>query len=176
MITTVLVVSLFAADPAVDPSVERARTAVNPFKGALKDALMKALETSPEAAIEVCTKRAPELAKEASKDGVTVGRSAFKLRNEANAPKPWVTDAMKELSKEKSNTPAFRVVKLKDGRVGYAEAIWTGAMCLACHGEKIAKPVEDKLKAAYPKDAARGFKEGDFRGVFWAELDAPQKK
>lgn len=150
--------------------VEQAKSAVNPFKKNLKETLTKAMETSPEAAIEVCSKRAPELAKEASTSNVTVGRSALKLRNPKNAPRPWLEKAMAELATEKSGSEASRVVTLPDGTVGYAEAIWTAAPCLVCHGKTIAPGVDAKLKAAYPNDVARGFSEGDFRGVFWAEV------
>ncbi len=154
--------------------VDQAKAAVNPFKKNLKEALFKALETSPEAALDVCSQRAPELAKAASSPAVTVGRSALKLRNTANAPKPWLATAMAELAKEKSGTEASRVVVLPDGTVGYAEPIWLAPPCLVCHGKTLAPGLEAKLKAAYPNDAARGFEAGDFRGVFWAEVK-PQK-
>ena len=159
---------------AVPTPVDQAKSALNPFKKALKETLFKALETSPEVAIDVCSKRAPELAQQASTGTVTVGRSALRLRNPANAPRPWLEKAMAELAKEKPGTEAQRVVTLPDGTVGYAEAIWTAAPCLVCHGKTIAPALEAKLKAAYPKDAARSFAEGDFRGVFWAEVKLPK--
>ena len=167
--THILIAAMLAAAPS---PVEQAKAAVNPFKKTLKETLFKALETSPEAAIDVCSKRAPELAKEASSANVTVGRSAFKLRNPANAPKPWLEKAMAELAKEKPGTEVHRVVTLADGTVGYAEAIWMGAPCMVCHGKSIAPGLEAKLKSAYPSDKATGFSEGEFRGVFWAEVKA----
>lgn len=166
---TLLLALMLSATP-----VEQAKSAVNPFKKALKQTLLEALKTSPEAAIEVCSKRAPELARESATATVTVGRSAFKLRNQANAPKPWLAAAMVELSKEKSGTEAHRVVTLPDGTTGYAEAIWMAAPCLVCHGKALPPALEAKLNTAYPADTARGFSEGDFRGVFWAEVK-PQK-
>jgi hypothetical protein len=166
---SLLVVLMLSATP-----VEQAKSAVDPFKKTLKQTLTEALKTSPEAAIEVCSKRAPELAKEASTEKVTVGRSAFKLRNPGNAPKPWLEAVMTELSKEKSGSDAHRVVKLPDGSTGYAEAIWMAAPCLVCHGKSIAPGLEAKLNAAYPQDKAKGFAEGDFRGVFWAEVKPPK--
>lgn len=147
-----------------------ARAALAPFKKTLLSTLTKALETSPDGAIEVCSVKAPELARAASSERVTVGRSALKLRNDANAPKAWLAPVMKELAAEQSGTAASRTVTLPDGTVGYAEAIWTGPMCLTCHGEALAPSIDAKLKARYPKDTARGFKPGEFRGVFWAEV------
>lgn len=156
---------VLTAAPADD-----ARAALAPFKKTLKDTLFKALETSPEAAIEVCSVRAPELARAASSPTITVGRSAFKLRNPKNAAPAWLTPVMTELSKEKSGSEVSRTVTLPDGRVGYAEPIWMAGPCLTCHGKTIAPALDAKLKAAYPQDAARGFELGEFRGVFWAEV------
>ncbi len=170
MIPLLLSVMLSAAPTPV----EQAKSAINPFKKTLKETLLGALKVSPEAAIDVCSKRAPELAKEASRGNVTVGRSAPRLRNPANAPRPWLVPVMAELATEKPGTEAQRVVTLPDGTVGYAEAIWTAAPCLVCHGKSLAPALEARLDAAYPKDTARGFAEGDFRGVFWAEVK-PQK-
>lgn len=151
--------------------VTKAQASLAPFKSSLKGALQKAMAESPEAAIEVCAKRAPELATEHSQGGVTLGRSAEKLRNPANAPRPWLAPVMARLAKAQSGTDAHEVVALDGNRRGYAEAIWIGPQCLTCHGENISPSIATKLDARYPKDAARGFKQGDFRGVFWVEVD-----
>ena len=169
-----LLLSLTLASAATPTPVEQAKAAVNPFKKALKETLFKALETSAEAAIDVCSKRAPDLAKEASSGTITVGRSTFKLRNPSNAPMAWLSKAIAELAKEKSGSEASRVVTLPDGTVGYAEAIWVAPQCLVCHGKTIAPPLAAKLRAAYPNDAARGYEMGDFRGVYWAEVKPPK--
>lgn len=171
-------VALTACGPRGPTDAEttaRAQAAISPFKKSLKDALMTELSKSPVGAIDVCAEKAPALAKEASKDGVRVGRSSAKLRNQANAPPPWVVPVIEELSKAPSGTAASRVVDLGEGKRGYAEAIWLDAPCLLCHGASIAPEVEAKIAQRYPKDAARGFEAGDFRGVFWAELDPPEK-
>lgn len=172
----VLTIALMSVGCRSQPSdaaiADKARAAIAPFKSTLKDALTKAMAESPESAIVVCSEKAPELARTHSKDGVVVGRSAHKLRNPANAPRPWLGPVMERLSKAPSGSSAHEVVKLPDGRHGYAEAIWVQAPCLACHGEAIAPGVAQKLDAKYAHDGARGFREGDFRGVFWAEIDA----
>jgi len=175
-VTALLAALVLAGTPADAQVSQRAQQVLAPFKKDLKQALTQAMKESPEAAIEVCATVAPALAKANSKDGVTVGRSALKLRNPKNAPAPWLEKAMKQLAKAKPGTPASKVVALPGGRVGYAEAIWTAEPCLTCHGAKVAPTVEAKLKDRYPEDQARGFTKGAFRGVFWAELDAPAKK
>jgi hypothetical protein len=169
-----LVVTLVLAQSAPDAQqLARARAAVAPFKKQLKEALTGAMKASPVSAIDVCATQAPALAKAASRDGVTVGRSAFQLRNPVNAPRPWLSEAMKALSTAASGSDATKAVPLPGGRLGYAEAIWVQAPCLVCHGAEVASPIADELRQRYPADAARGFREGDFRGVFWAEVDAP---
>lgn len=154
-----------------DVVVTRARAALAPFKTTLREELGRALQASPERAIDVCAQRAPELARSASRDGITVGRSAIKLRSPANAPRPWLGPVMDKLSKAPSGAEAVQVVSLPDGRRGYAEAIWMGPPCLTCHGEALAPSIADKLRERYPNDAARGFRIGELRGVFWAELE-----
>lgn len=160
-----LLAGLLTAAPADD-----AKQALAPFKKSLMEALLGALKTSPEAAIEVCSTRAPQLAKEASTAHVTVGRSALKLRNVKNAPPAWLAPVMAELAKAPRGTQTSRTVPLPGGGTGYAEPIWTGAACLTCHGKNVAPSVDAKLKQLYPADAARGFEEGELRGVFWAEV------
>lgn len=181
MVSSFLVVSLISAAPGAapdagvgvtDPVALRARSVLGPFKKQLKETLVSTMKQSPEAAIDVCAKVAPELAQAASKDGVVVGRTSARLRNPANAPAAWVVPLLAELAKEKPGSDAWRVVELPGGKKGYAEALWTQEPCLACHGEAIAPGVDAKLKAAYPKDAARGFKLDELRGVAWAEIEA----
>ena len=46
------------------------------------------------------------------------------------------------------------------------KAIPTGAVCLNCHGTKIAPEVSQALAGLYPEDRATGFNEGDIRGAF----------
>ncbi len=61
-------------------------------------------------------------------------------------------------------------MRLPTGGYGYAEPIWVQAPCLQCHGEHVAPSVDAAIRARYPADVARGFREGDFRGVFFAEV------
>jgi hypothetical protein len=159
--------------PSDAETAARAQAAIAPFKKSLREALMAELAKSPAGAIDVCAETAPALAKEASKAGVRLGRASAKLRNPANAPPGWLPPVMEELAGAPRGTAASRVVDLGDGKRGYAEAIWLDAPCLLCHGTAIAADVEAKIAERYPHDAARGFLLGDFRGVFWAELDPP---
>ncbi len=148
----------------------RAKAALEPFKSSLKAELGAALSASPEQAVAVCAERAPSLARQASKDGVVVGRSAQKLRNAGNAAPEWVAPLMDELSRARPDGATSRLATLPDGKRGYVEAVRVGPQCLTCHGEAVTPSVSAAIEARYPKDAARGFRAGDFRGVLWVEL------
>ena len=174
ILSGVALLSCAKEPPRPDEGViaSRAQVALAPYKGALKSELTLALARGPDAAIDVCSTRAPELSLEHSKDGVHVGRASNRLRNPANAPASWLTPVIDELAKTPSGSAEHRVVSLPDGRWGYAEPIWGQAPCLTCHAESVAPPVDAKRRARYPGDAARGYHAGDFRGVFFAEVDA----
>lgn len=153
-------------------AVKDGQAALGPFKQALQGALKGGLEKGPEAAIEVCGARAPELAREASKDGVRVGRTSEKLRSPANASPAWVTPLLAELAARGAKGGEGKAVALEGGRRGYVEAIAVQPLCLTCHGETIAPAVAERLRARYPEDRATGYREGDLRGVLWVELPA----
>lgn len=147
----------------------RGAEAIEPFKRQLKEALVAGLEQGPVQAISVCQVKAPELAEEASSSTIKVGRSSNKLRNRANAPKPW----MKPFLDRYENEPDQRepaAVLIDDHTVGYVEPIFVQPLCVTCHGAQIAPDVEAKLEELYPQDQATGYAPGDFRGIFWAEL------
>ena len=149
--------------------IERGEKALRPFKKNLMNALMEGLNDGPGAAIEVCQVMAPDIAIEVSSGGLELGRTSHKLRNEHNAPKDW----MKPLLAGYVATPGKtepEVVQLKDGAVGYVEPIFVKRMCLACHGSAISPSVLSLIDEYYPRDQARDFKEGDFRGLFWVEF------
>lgn len=143
--------------------------ALGPFKKQLKAALMGAMKDGgPTAAIHVCSSVAPALAKSASTDKVTVGRSSSRLRNPDNAAQPWLAPVLEEMNKLDDPAGATRTVELPDGRVGYAEAILVAEPCLACHGEQVSDEVAALLQQKYPDDRATGYSAGDLRGVFYA--------
>jgi hypothetical protein len=171
-----IVLSVVLALPACDRSkineskyLEAGEAAVLPFKKSLKAALVSGLESGAVGAISVCRMEAPELATAASKGGVRVGRTSRKLRNPANAPKPWMEPLLDRYQGDpEAREPAAVIVD--DQTVGYVEPIFMQPLCVTCHGETIAPELAAKLEELYPSDQARGYAAGDFRGVFWAEL------
>jgi hypothetical protein len=152
------------------PEAVRAREILKPFKEGFLQALTSMLAQGPVPAIEGCRSVAPALAEAASTNGVRVGRTSHKLRNPQNAPKDWMEPFLDEFQKLPPDPSAFRVVKLPNGRVGYAEPIYVKPLCLTCHGSNLEPGLRAKLSELYPQDRATGFNEGDFRGLMWVEL------
>ena len=158
------VLSVFAE--AGDDAAARGASLLAPFKAQLKGALMDGMQQGPAQAIEVCSKDAPDIAASLSVDGVSMGRSSHKLRNTANASPDWLAPVIDAYASGEAELAPV-VVELEDGRKGYAEPILVQPMCLTCHGATVHADVADRIAALYPDDAATGFSDGDFRGVFW---------
>jgi hypothetical protein len=148
----------------------RGAEAIAQLRSGLMKALSMALAESPEMAIGVCRDDAPALARAAAAPGVSVGRTSDRLRNPRNAPAPWMETWLAHyLASPDDREP--RVVALEDGRVGRVEPITVQPPCLTCHGEDLSPAVAARLAELYPDDRARGYEVGDFRGLFWAEVD-----
>ncbi len=165
-----------AAAEAAPPGLKkRARAVLGPFKKSLKGALVGAMEAGgPIAAIEACRLKAPELAKAAAKEGITVGRTSHKLRNPANAPKAWHKEILDRWREQPRDDKRHTLAPLGEGRWGYAEAIYLQPLCLGCHGptEGLGPELREALAEHYPDDRATGLSEGELRGIFWVELPA----
>jgi hypothetical protein len=159
-----------AEAPANDQEwLRRGAATLAPFKERLLAALKEGLERGAGSAIQVCRIRAPELAAAAGSATVRVGRSSHRLRNPANAPRPWMEPILAEYRAE-GGSRAPRVVGLPDGGTGYAEPIFVQPICLQCHGETLRPEVRDRLRELYPDDRAVDFRGGEFRGIFWVEF------
>ena len=77
----------------------------------LSGRLMEVMQSAgPAAAIDVCSQEAVAIAEAVGKEyGVAIGRTSFRLRNPANAPRDWV----KPFVEQRSDTPQH--VQLDDG-------------------------------------------------------------
>jgi len=150
---------------AVEPQAAKAEAAFGALRARLLARVSEAVgQGGPASAIAVCNVEAPGLTAEIGRaQGVEVGRTSFRLRNPANAPRPW---AAAHVSAAK---PAPAWFDLGD-RVGVLQPMPLGAVCLGCHGAQLQPDVAEALKAKYPGDQATGFAEGDLRGYFWAEV------
>jgi hypothetical protein len=155
------------------PATSAAEAAMDEIQKNMLSALTaKMAEGGPVAAVAACQSIAPALtASIAQARGVDLGRTSFRLRNVRNAPRPWAVAAVQAAAGKKAAAESIRYLDLGD-RVGILRPIPVGAPCLACHGDaaKFSPELKATLAAAYPKDEAVGFQEGDLRGFFWAEV------
>lgn len=153
--------------------VTTAQGAIGELKKTLSGRLQEAIKSGGHASgIEVCASEAGKLTADiAAKNGVEIGRSSLKLRNEQNAPRPWVKAYLSEVAGKPAKDVKPAVYDLGD-KLGVVEPLPTQALCVSCHGapEGIPAEVKQKLGERYPKDQATGFAEGDLRGVAWVEL------
>jgi len=153
---------------------ERARMASQTLGVALMGELAGALaEGPPEEAVDVCARVAQEISRRVSREnGVSVRRTALRVRNPANAPDAWERAHLERWEAAGNAAvlaPVDEVVETPTGR----ELRWLGPivlqdLCTTCHGDPEAMP--DALRATiaehYPEDAAVGFAPGDLRGAF----------
>ena len=174
----VLATSSALARPQADipPEVVASREVVQKFSATLKEALQQAVQSGgPVNGIAVCHDQAGQIATDLGQQlGMLVGRTSLKIRNPANAPDNWELAVLKQFEARKAqgepaDTLEFSaVIDDEQGRktFRYMKAIPTAAPCLTCHGAAINPEVDARLKALYPNDQARGFKEGELRGAF----------
>lgn len=163
-------------NPNAPSEIIDSRSAAQKFGATLKEALQQAMQSGGAVnGIAVCHDKAGQIAAELSQQlGMLVGRTSLKIRNPANAPDNWELAVLKQFDARKAQGEPvdklefFAVIDDDQGQktFRYMKAIPTAALCLGCHGENISPEVDAKLKALYPNDAARGFREGDLRGAF----------
>lgn len=153
----------------------QARALVKTFAMRLKSELVSALKAGgPEAAIDVCNTEAPAIADElASEKGWMVGRTAIRLRNQANTPDAWergVLDRFQAAAATGADLAKLEHFEMtnQDGETifRYMKAIPVQEPCLTCHGKDVSASLRAKIRAVYPEDAATGFSIGELRGAF----------
>jgi hypothetical protein len=151
----------------------KAEQAMNELQQALLSKLKTAMDSGgPAAAVEVCRADARAIADAvAKKHGVELGRTSHRVRNPANAPRPWARAIVERSAGATAAAEAIRTVDLGD-RVGVLRPIGTAETCTRCHGreEEVRRSIGATLAAAYPDDRATGFAPGDLRGWMWAEV------
>lgn len=174
-ILAALLLSAPAAAQELDGLKAEGAKLIKTYADSLKDELSAALQAGgPSRAIEVCRAQAPAIAaKVSAESGWTVRRTSHRIRNAASAPDAYESRVLDEflarLAKGEGPASLMRaeVVDEGGGKVfRLVKAIPIQDMCLDCHGTQIDPWVRDRLRAAYPDDAATGFKLGDIRGVF----------
>ncbi|MEZ5946568.1 MAG: DUF3365 domain-containing protein [Hyphomonas sp.] len=166
-----------AATPAAPDAaeVDGARYAAGLLGSRLKGRLMAAMqEGGPEAAVAVCAEEAPVIAAEVSAEtGYTVGRTALRVRNPANAPDAWEETqlhAFIDALADGADPATLEVAELVDDNgtatLRWARPILLDAPCATCHGQEVDPALLANIHERYPEDTATGFAIGDVRGMF----------
>lgn len=154
--------------PTQTQQLERAQEARKVLFSRLSTELKSALEEGgPVQAISVCKDSAPVIAQAVSQEqGLRIGRTSFKLRNQANAPPEWAVPWVEKQVDEVTYLAG------PGGEFGVLLPIRVQSACLSCHGseETIPPEVQATLAGAYPEDKATGFSVEDLRGWFWVEV------
>jgi hypothetical protein len=163
------------SEPGDQADIADAKAAIKDFAGSLQTVLKTTMQSSgPVVAIGVCNTQASPISRRvAAEHDMALSRVSLKNRNPANAPNDWQTLVLEDFEKQKLagkdiTTLAWsETVNAGDGQeFRFMKAIPTGAVCLNCHGTKIAPEVSQALAGLYPEDRAAGFSEGDIRGAF----------
>lgn len=165
----------WAGEP-VDASLNRARAAVKELGEGLKGQLVDAIKSGgPHAAISVCKTVAPGLASDASeKHGLSVRRTALKVRNPANAPDGFERRVLEDFMKRAG--AGEDVSKLEHAEMVTENGIQTfrfmkaipmaAEPCSICHGTAVDAGLKAEIDKLYPADQATGFTPGEVRGAF----------
>lgn len=152
------------------------RKLVEDTQARLGQKLTQALELGgPVAAIGVCHLEAPAISKEMLQEtGVTVRRTALKVRNSDNAAtedeRQVLTDFKQRLQGEADAIPEHFQQRV-DGSSVFMRAVIAQPQCLVCHGNVTAE-IQQVLHRMYPDDKATGYQAGDLRGAFVVEWPA----
>ncbi len=155
-------------------AVNEAKEITKTFAGSLKKELQSAMKSGgPIKALEVCnTKALPITTQVAKEKGAQISRVSLKNRNPENVPSDWQKTVLEEFDARAAK--GEDVVKMgsamvieNDGKkqLRFMKALPTGGVCLTCHGEKLADPVQAKLNELYPDDKATGYSLGQVRGA-----------
>lgn len=155
------------------PAISRADAIIVAQHGALLSQLTRALsEGGPGLAIQSCHLDATSNANWISRrQGYALGRTSDRLRSPTNTPRPWAATIVKEYAGRQAADVEGFAVDLGD-RVGVMRPIVMRPMCESCHGpaEKITPVVQKVLHERFPADHAIGFRTGEIRGWYWAEM------
>ncbi len=174
----VMVTGCGSAEDTPEPTendIYEARAAARRLGSALKTRLVAAMqEGGPQAGVAVCAEEAPDIARRLSAEtGVTVGRTALRVRNPQNAPDPWERRQIETFMTQQqagADPARLEASTINTGPDGtffrWAKPILMDAPCTVCHGKAINSDLYADIKAIYPDDKATGFAPGEIRGIF----------
>lgn len=99
-----------------------------------------------------------------------IGRVSDRARNSENKTPSWMMSTLDKYKKSSSKNKLTARLLTHNKNDYVVKPIYMKGVCLKCHGSKIPLETKKLLEEKYPKDKAIGYKEGDFRGLFWVKL------
>lgn len=145
---------------------------VDSVQTTLKVNLVKAMqEGGPVNAVEFCNVEAmPITASYSGKYNTTVKRVSDKNRNPNNAASNYELAVMEDFRQTMaSGKPALPKVAIDaDGKKHFYAPIFTGGVCLTCHGnpKNMQPELVSVLDSLYPNDKAKGYAVDELRGIW----------
>lgn len=163
------------ADSLREASIIKGREAAKALGSALKEELLSAIEKEgPIGALEVCNEKAPDIARSLSqKKGMKIGRTALRVRNQANTPDRWEKlqlESFVQRLQAGEDAGELESYTLMNDHFRYMKAIPMQGLCATCHGEAISSELENAIKDLYPQDQATGYAPGEIRGAFTVSI------
>lgn len=156
-----------------------AKTAIMKMAKTLKVNMKSHMKSGgPLEAVDFCSQQAGNIENSINKsyqNGISVKRISLKYRNAKNAPTQDEKEVLQELQRKidsgKKLPPLF-IERVSNNHYKVYKPIYLNKVCLNCHGDvsSLNKAVYKKIEASYPHDKATGYKEGDLRGAFVAEI------
>ena len=138
----------------------------------LKANLMKAIsEGGPAHAVSFCNTRALEITQSFSeKYSTEVKRASDRNRNPKNGANEQEMAVIKDYVQAlKDGTPALPKVAIdEEGKKHYYAPIFTGGVCLTCHGnpKNLQPELVSVIDSLYPNDKAKGYAVDELRGIW----------
>ena len=107
--------------------------------------------------------------------GTSVRRITLNPRNPKNTAMDddkIILEEFATMLEEGKSLPKMKLVKIEEGHYKVYKPMTMGKACIKCHGDvsQINKEAYAIIKEHYPNDKAVGYKVGDFRGAFVAEI------
>ncbi len=161
--------------PEDSPEAQRAFAAFDALQATLSQRVLQEMANGAPAAIVVCRDEAPRLSAQLAREhGIELGRTSHRVRNPANAPRPWALPIVEAADGKLAAELAPVVVDLGE-RVGVLRPIEMRGPCSRCHGteERLASDIRRTLADTYPTDRATGFAPGEVRGFFVHPRQSP---
>lgn len=190
IIICLLLISCGSRDNAtIEPTeqeIAKVKEIAMPIAGNLMESLRQELlsamqEGGPLNAIEVCQVRALPLTSEIAENSeytVELKRLSRKNRNPKNAPDSVDETILAQFenfvaqNEQLPNEVIHKRKGVKGDEFYYYKPIMTAPLCLNCHGDlgSMDAALVEKIKKAYPKDKAIGYKDGELRGLIRVKI------